>query len=168
MDNEIIDRVAEELGDLLAGVNHVVSIDLVAVTDRTGETPEALAALLYRAGGIALHVAAARRVDEPWRERLHALVAGLIPTTESWSVQQPARIELSADEIIRVTTLTNDLADAIETRLGLISYAWQMSSHGGDYREVADDVLFSYDIVWHDLLLVGDARAGLLHTGLSD
>jgi hypothetical protein len=107
-------------------------------------------------------------IAQSWRDRLHQLVAARIPTTASWSSQQPVRQELSARQIEQVTTLTDQLAEVIESHLGPVSSAFEMSSHGGDYRTAARDIVYSYDMVWNDLLLVTDAWAVLLHIGLSD
>ncbi|MGI8336401.1 hypothetical protein ACRYCC_41215 [Actinomadura scrupuli] len=172
--NEVTDATAPivvPLQELLAGGNHVVSVMPVGVVQRTGRTPaepRALADRLYRAGGVALKVAAVRPVPPPWRDRLHQLVAAQIPTTASWSSRQPPRQELSAQQIERVTALTDELADVIEARLGPISSAFEMSSHSGDYRAAARDIAYSYDLSWDDLLLVSDGWGALLHIGLTD
>lgn len=174
MDNEIADAVAdilEPLHELLAGCNHVASLMVVGVLPRTGRTPaepRPLADRLYRSGGVALKVAAARPLGQAWRDRLHQLVDARIPTTASWSAQQPPRRELSAAQIERVTTLTDEFADVIESRLGPVTSAFEMSSHGADYRAAARDIAYTYDLDWDDLLLVTGAWAALLHIGLSD
>jgi hypothetical protein len=174
MENEVIEATAEivePLQELLAGCNHVVSVMLVGVLERTRRTPaepRALANKLYRAGGVRLKVAAVRPITQSWRDRLHHLVAVRIPTTASWSSEEPARQELSASEIERVTTLTGELAHAIEAHLGPVSSAFEMSSHSGAYRAHSQGIAYSYDMLWDDLLLVTDAWAALLHIGLSD
>ncbi len=143
---------------------------MVGVIERTADVPQsptALADALYRAGGIALQVAAPHPVELPWRDRLHRLVGALIPTTASWSARAP-RPELSAEDIEQVAALTDRLTDAVENRLGPVSCAFHMSSRGGDYRDAAPGLSYSYDIVWDDLLLVAGHWAVLLHVGLSD
>ncbi|SEG80744.1 hypothetical protein SAMN04489712_113144 [Thermomonospora echinospora] len=173
MSHQVADAVAEiaaPLEELLAGCDHVVSIYLCGVTEagEPSRAPVELAGALYTASGIPLCPAVAERVGRPWRDRLHQLVHAQIPTVRSWPPKDPPELELSADEIERVTALTDDLAEVLEAHLGPVRRAYELSSHGGSYREIPPDMCCSHDIVWNDLLLVTKAWATLLHIGLSD
>jgi hypothetical protein len=165
-----VSGVAQALAQLLAGTNHEVSVCLpgvLAIDDRDRD-PVLLANAAYAAAGMRLRVAEVEPVTEPWRDRLHRLVDAEIPTTGSWSSRKPPEVELSADEIERVTALTAEFADIVESSLGEVRQAFEMYSHGRSYRSIPMDLKFTYDMAWHDLLLLTDAWAAVLHVGLSD
>jgi hypothetical protein len=165
-----VSGVAGPLEELLAGCNHEVTIYVPGVL-QIGDgqrDPVRVADAMYAEAGLPLRVAVAEPVERPWRDRLHQLVDAWIPTTSSWSTREPPEVELSADQIERVTGLTAEIADILESSLGEVRHAFQMSSHGGSYRAIPSDWRRTYDIVWHDLLLLTDARAAVLHIGLSD